>query len=129
MSVHPGYSGQPFLPESLARLERLRELAGEDVLLQVDGGIGVGNVAEAHAAGADVLVAGAPSSPVATRPPPTPTLSGSPADARQLERALELAERGRGTTRPNPPSAPSSWPTARWRARAGTSARGCRTPR
>ena len=58
MSVHPGYSGQPFLPESLARLERLRELAGEDVLLQVDGGIGAGNVAEAHAAGADVLVAG-----------------------------------------------------------------------
>lgn len=58
MSVHPGYSGQPFLPESLARLERLRELAGEDVLLQVDGGIGAANVAEAHAAGADVLVAG-----------------------------------------------------------------------
>ena len=39
---------------------------------------------------------------MATRPSPTPTLSVSPADARQLERALGLAERGRGTTRPNP---------------------------
>jgi ribulose-phosphate 3-epimerase len=57
MSVHPGYSGQAFLPEALDRLRRLRELAGQAVL-QVDGGIGASNVAEAHAAGADVLVAG-----------------------------------------------------------------------
>jgi ribulose-phosphate 3-epimerase len=57
MSVHPGYSGQPFLPESLTRLRRLRELA-EHSVLQVDGGIGAANVADAHAAGADVLVAG-----------------------------------------------------------------------
>jgi ribulose-phosphate 3-epimerase len=57
MSVHPGYSGQPFLPEALDRLRRLRELA-DHAVLQVDGGIGAANVADAHAAGADVLVAG-----------------------------------------------------------------------
>jgi ribulose-phosphate 3-epimerase len=57
MSVHPGYSGQAFLPDALERLRRLREVAGQAVL-QVDGGIGASNVADAHAAGADVLVAG-----------------------------------------------------------------------
>ena len=98
----PGYSGQPFLPESLARLARLRELAGEDVLLQVDAASGPPTSPRPTLPAPTCSWRGAPSSTVATRPSPTPTLSVSPADARQLERALGLAERGRGTTRPNP---------------------------
>ena len=58
MSVHPGYSGQKFIPESLERLRRLRELVGPDVLIQVDGGVDGGNVRAVHEAGADLIVAG-----------------------------------------------------------------------
>jgi ribulose-phosphate 3-epimerase len=58
MSVHPGYSGQAFLPESVERLRRLRELLGPDVLLQVDGGIGAVNARAVRDAGATLLVAG-----------------------------------------------------------------------
>jgi ribulose-phosphate 3-epimerase len=39
MSIHPGYSGQAFMPEALDRIERLRELLPAGVRLQVDGGI------------------------------------------------------------------------------------------
>jgi len=58
MSIHPGYSGQEFLPESLERLKELRWLAPENVFVQVDGGIAQENVRAAHDAGADLLVAG-----------------------------------------------------------------------
>jgi ribulose-phosphate 3-epimerase len=58
MSIHPGYSGQEFLPESLDRLRELRWLAPENVFVQVDGGIDQDNVRDAHEAGADLLVAG-----------------------------------------------------------------------
>jgi ribulose-phosphate 3-epimerase len=58
MSIHPGYSGQEFLPESLDRLRELRWLAPENVFVQVDGGIDQDNVRAAHDAGADLLVAG-----------------------------------------------------------------------
>jgi ribulose-phosphate 3-epimerase len=58
MSVHPGYSGQAFIPESLVRLRRLRELLAPEVLVQVDGGITGKNVGAARAAGADLIVAG-----------------------------------------------------------------------
>ena len=57
MSVHPGYSGQTFIPESLARVRRLRELLPRDVLIQVDGGIGPDNAAAVRDAGAELLVA------------------------------------------------------------------------
>jgi ribulose-phosphate 3-epimerase len=57
MSVHPGYSGQAFLPAALERLERLRDLT-RGTLLQVDGGVGVENAAAVRAAGARLLVAG-----------------------------------------------------------------------
>jgi ribulose-phosphate 3-epimerase len=56
MSIEPGYSGQPFMPEALPRLERLRELV--DCRIQVDGGIGPETAPQARAAGADLLVAG-----------------------------------------------------------------------
>ena len=58
MSIHPGYSGQEFLPETLERLKELRWLAPENVFVQVDGGIDQDNVRAAHDAGADLLVAG-----------------------------------------------------------------------
>jgi ribulose-phosphate 3-epimerase len=61
MSVHPGFGGQSFIPESLARLEearRLRERLGLRYLIEVDGGVTVENVGAAAQAGADVLVAG-----------------------------------------------------------------------
>jgi ribulose-phosphate 3-epimerase len=58
MSVHPGYSGQAFLPESTERVRRLRSLLPEETLVQIDGGLGAGNAGDVRAAGADLLVAG-----------------------------------------------------------------------
>jgi ribulose-phosphate 3-epimerase len=58
MSIHPGYSGQPFMPESLQRVARLRELLPEHVYIQVDGGVGPANVRDLREAGATLLVAG-----------------------------------------------------------------------
>ncbi len=58
MSIEPGYSGQAFMPEALVRIAELRSLLPEDVLVQVDGGIGIENARSAHEAGAALLVAG-----------------------------------------------------------------------
>jgi ribulose-phosphate 3-epimerase len=58
MTVNPGWGGQPFLEKSPDRVRRLRELAGPDVALEVDGGIGVGTAARCAAAGATLFVAG-----------------------------------------------------------------------
>ncbi|HMI98864.1 MAG TPA: ribulose-phosphate 3-epimerase [Gaiellaceae bacterium] len=58
MSIHPGYSGQPFMPESIPRVRRLRELLPDGVHVQVDGGVGPENVAEIRDAGANLFVAG-----------------------------------------------------------------------
>ncbi|HZP43939.1 MAG TPA: ribulose-phosphate 3-epimerase [Candidatus Binatia bacterium] len=61
MSVNPGWGGQPFIPDSMGKLaaaRRLRADSGARFLIEVDGGIKPGNAAAAHAAGADVLVAG-----------------------------------------------------------------------
>jgi ribulose-phosphate 3-epimerase len=56
MSIHPGYSGQSFMPESLGRIEKLRSLV--DVPIQVDGGIGEENIRALRDAGASLFVAG-----------------------------------------------------------------------
>jgi len=58
MSIHPGYSGQTFMPESLERIARLRELLPDGVRVQVDGGINTETIGTAREAGADLLVAG-----------------------------------------------------------------------
>ena len=58
MSVHPGYSGQAFIPESVERVRRLRELLPEAVPVQVDGGVGRENIRELFEAGARLFVAG-----------------------------------------------------------------------
>jgi ribulose-phosphate 3-epimerase len=57
MSIHPGYSGQPFLEESYGRLRRLRKALPPEILVQVDGGISSENIRAAHDAGASLLVA------------------------------------------------------------------------
>jgi ribulose-phosphate 3-epimerase len=56
MSIWPGYSGQPFMPEALPRIERLAELVSCPI--QVDGGVSESNAAAVRAAGANLVVAG-----------------------------------------------------------------------
>jgi ribulose-phosphate 3-epimerase len=61
MSVHPGFGGQTFIEDSLDKIARLREIIdsmGASTDIEVDGGIDLATVGRAHAAGADVLVAG-----------------------------------------------------------------------
>src|SRR5205085_10589717 len=58
MSIHPGYSGQKFMPEAVDRIGRLRAALPERVFVQVDGGIDAETIGPAHAAGAALLVAG-----------------------------------------------------------------------
>jgi ribulose-phosphate 3-epimerase len=57
MSVHPGWSGQAFIPESVERVRRLRELLPETMPVQVDGGVGPGNIRELFDTGARLFVA------------------------------------------------------------------------
>ena len=58
MSIEPGYSGQPFMPEAIPRVRWLRELLGDGVPIQVDGGIEPGNIRAVRDAGATLFVAG-----------------------------------------------------------------------
>ncbi len=61
MSVHPGFGGQKFIPESLDKIRAVRAMLNEKNLetdIQVDGGIYVENVREVLDAGANVIVAG-----------------------------------------------------------------------
>jgi ribulose-phosphate 3-epimerase len=59
MSVNPGFGGQAFIPEALAKVRAVREIvAGRDILVEVDGGVTPDNAGALAAAGADVLVAG-----------------------------------------------------------------------
>jgi ribulose-phosphate 3-epimerase len=58
MTVNPGWGGQSYIPASSAKIARLRELLGEDVELEVDGGIDVETAPAASEAGASLFVAG-----------------------------------------------------------------------
>ncbi len=61
MSVNPGFGGQKFIPGTLDKLREVRALidaSGEDIRLEIDGGVTTGNIAEIAAAGADTFVAG-----------------------------------------------------------------------
>jgi ribulose-phosphate 3-epimerase len=58
MGIHPGYSGQEFIPETLERLGRLKAALPDGVYIQVDGGVSQENVREVYDAGATLLVAG-----------------------------------------------------------------------
>ncbi len=65
MSVNPGFGGQKFIPETLNKLREARERldayearSGRRILLEIDGGVKVENIAEIARAGADTFVAG-----------------------------------------------------------------------
>lgn len=59
MSVNPGFGGQSFIPEALAKIAQARALIGDRPIdLEVDGGITAENVGAAAKAGANVFVAG-----------------------------------------------------------------------
>lgn len=61
MSVNPGFGGQSFIPEALKKIAAARRLiddSGRAIMLEVDGGIKIDNIAAAAAAGADTFVAG-----------------------------------------------------------------------
>ena len=60
MSVHPGFSGQKFIPETLPKIQQLREwinARGLQTEIEVDGGINSKTAVQAQAAGATVFVA------------------------------------------------------------------------
>ncbi len=60
MSVHPGYSGQEFMPEILPKLAEIRGKLDEiqsTAWLEVDGGISAENISLVRDAGADAFVA------------------------------------------------------------------------
>jgi ribulose-phosphate 3-epimerase len=58
MTVNPGWGGQPFIPHSLEKLPRLRELLGEGTPIEVDGGIEPNTGRACREAGATLFVAG-----------------------------------------------------------------------
>jgi ribulose-phosphate 3-epimerase len=58
MSIHPGYSGQEFMPEAIERLKRTRAALPKSVHVQVDGGVDNDNVRSVYEAGATLIVAG-----------------------------------------------------------------------
>lgn len=58
MSVSPGFGGQEFQRVALAKLRWLRERAGPDTLLSVDGGVNTDTIADCARAGADLFVVG-----------------------------------------------------------------------
>jgi ribulose-phosphate 3-epimerase len=59
MSVNPGFGGQKFIPEALAKIRAVRDrLGGRDIWLEVDGGVKIDNIRAIADAGADTFVAG-----------------------------------------------------------------------
>ena len=61
MSVNPGFGGQSFIPHALKKIETVRAMidsSGRQIMLEVDGGVKVDNIAKIAAAGADTFVAG-----------------------------------------------------------------------
>lgn len=73
MSVNPGFGGQHFIEQTYVKIRALRELidrTGSKALIEIDGGVTLGNAHDILSAGADVLVAGntvfASKDPVAT---------------------------------------------------------------
>ena len=65
MSVNPGFGGQAFIPHTLGkladarrRIDAARMRTGREIMLEVDGGVKVDNIAAIARAGADTFVAG-----------------------------------------------------------------------
>jgi len=61
MSVNPGFGGQKFIPATLDKLRKARQIideSGQDIRLEIDGGVKIDNIREIAEAGADTFVAG-----------------------------------------------------------------------
>lgn len=61
MSVNPGFGGQKFIENTYNKVSKLKQMiteAGADVIIEIDGGVGVQNATQLIEAGADALVAG-----------------------------------------------------------------------
>jgi ribulose-phosphate 3-epimerase len=65
MSVNPGFGGQAFIRGSLrklttarAKVDAYKKASGREILVEIDGGVKVDNIAEIARAGADTFVAG-----------------------------------------------------------------------
>lgn len=61
MSVNPGFGGQSFIPAVLNKIKEARKIidnADHEIILEIDGGVKVDNIAEIAAAGVDAFVAG-----------------------------------------------------------------------
>lgn len=61
MLVNPGFGGQQFIPQSLYKVAELRKMANEvnpELIIEVDGGISIGNIKSLIVAGANAFVAG-----------------------------------------------------------------------
>ena len=61
MSVNPGFGGQSFITHALKKIATVRQMidaSGREIMLEVDGGIKVENIADVARAGADTFVAG-----------------------------------------------------------------------
>jgi ribulose-phosphate 3-epimerase len=84
MTVNPGFGGQKFIPYTLKKISRLREIIvsnGYQTRIEVDGGIGPGNLREILSAGAEIIVAGS-------------AVFGAPTDASEAVKELRgIAER------------------------------------
>ncbi len=61
MSVNPGFGGQKFIKQTLNKVEELKQMAftiHPDLIIEVDGGVGINNIESLIKAGANALVAG-----------------------------------------------------------------------
>ena len=83
MSVFPGFGGQSFMPEVLAKTRRLREI-GFKGHVEMDGGLNLETLPQCAAAGANALVAGS-------------AIFGAPDMAERISRFRELADEAYGT--------------------------------
>ena len=61
MSVNPGFGGQKFIENTYNKVAKLKKMitdAGANVIIEIDGGVGIQNASKLVEAGADALVAG-----------------------------------------------------------------------
>ncbi len=61
MTVNPGFGGQKFIPEMIAKIEKARKIIDnqkKSISLAVDGGINLDNISQVVKAGAEIIVAG-----------------------------------------------------------------------
>ncbi len=58
MTVFPGFGGQRYIIEVNEKVKKLRDLTGEEFLIQVDGGVNADTIGDAIDSGANVIVAG-----------------------------------------------------------------------